>query len=241
MSKLKITVPEPCQKNWNDMQPAKDGRICSFCEREVVDFKSWSTAELIDWFGKTDRKVCGHFNQYQLDAVKKDKTSSNNWALSSKILLTSCLALFAGTQAYASHKIHEERKTVQTKILALELRKDSLMINGKVKDSLSQTNLLGVKVWIKGTAQFAFTDNEGRFKISIQPQQDQQVVLIFSSVGYLTKELIVLPEKIENLNIMLKVDHDAEQHVLGAAVITSYKLPFWKRVARFITNPFKPR
>lgn len=241
MSKLKITVPEPCLKNWNEMQPAKDGRFCAFCETEVVDFKSWSTAELIDWFDKTDRKVCGHFNQYQLDAVKKIKTSSSTWALSSKILLTSCLALFAGTKVYANPKIYEERKTVQTKMSVLELRKDSLMINGKVKDSLSQTNLLGIKVSIKGTAQYALTDKEGRFKIFSQPKQNQQVVLIFSHVGYLTKELIISPENNENLNIMLTVGDNAEQHVMGAVVVTTYKLPFWKRVARFITSPFRVR
>lgn len=239
MSKLKIAVPEPCLKNWNQMQPSKDGRFCAFCEREVIDFKSWSTAELIDWFGKTDQKVCGHFHQHQLDAVKKDKTTSKGWALSSKILLTSCLALLASTKVYASSEIYKERKTIQTRMSVFEHRKDSLMINGKVKDSLGQTNLLGVKVSVKGMAQSVLTDDQGGFKLSVQPQQNQQVVLIFSRVGYLTKELMVYPGKNESLNIMLRIDEDAEQYVMGAAVITSYKLPLWKRIVRFIANPFR--
>ncbi|WP_379092902.1 carboxypeptidase-like regulatory domain-containing protein [Pedobacter sp. UC225_65] len=243
MPKLKISVPQPCTQQWAQMQPAKDGRFCSFCEKEVVDFRTWSMDELVDWFSKADQKVCGHFKSSQLDAVQKDEVRRRTWTFSSKIILASCLTLFTSTKVWSStqsksgHAIYEDKDSIKKK-LSLEHLQDSIVINGKVKDSIGQTDLLGVKVFIKGTEQRVFTDWLGRFKI--QTKRNQEVVLIFSYFGYLTKEIVILPEKTEDLKIELVTDGIVREPVIlgGVVVITSRKPSFLKRMMNFIKNPF---
>lgn len=242
MSKLKISVPQPCVRPWNNMLPTKDGRFCSFCEKEVIDFRSLNTDELIAWFGKNDRKICGHFDHDQLDAIKKDKIAARGWAFNSKIILASCLALFAGTKVYSStllksgHIIYEEKDRLSKKLLIIEQRKDTLMITGKVKDSVDQKDIPGVRVLLKGTTQHTFTDQYGKFKLPILLKDEKQVVLIFSYPGYLTKEIIVPSEKTEELMVGLVIN---ENQLMGAVVITGTKPTFWGRIVRFIKRPFR--
>ncbi|WP_041326921.1 carboxypeptidase-like regulatory domain-containing protein [Robiginitalea biformata] len=63
---FKISIPEPCGENWNEMTPTEKGAFCETCEKEVVDFTSLSDAEIAQ---KLDagKKLCGRFRPNQLD------------------------------------------------------------------------------------------------------------------------------------------------------------------------------
>jgi len=69
MEKLRFTIPEPCDANWNDMTPIEKGRHCSFCEKTVVDFSIMNTNEIIDWLQqpKNKKSTCGRFTKIQLE------------------------------------------------------------------------------------------------------------------------------------------------------------------------------
>ena len=243
MSKLKISIPQPCTQPWGQMQPSENGRFCGSCEKEVIDFRTWRTDELVDWFNKTDRKVCGHFKPSQLDVVQKDQTAPRTWTIGSKIILASCLTLFTSTKVWSATQlrsgdaIYEDKNYIKKAVPMLGQLTDTLIIKGRVKDSEGQLDVPGVKVAIKGTTHHVATDGLGRFKLSVEQKRDKEIVLIFTLPGYLTKEVIVSPNKSQDLNVELVVDED--KFLMGEVVIVTTRKPsLWKRLVKFIKSPF---
>ncbi|MEQ1732113.1 MAG: hypothetical protein ABL940_00480 [Bacteroidia bacterium] len=64
---FKITVPIPCDANWNTMTPAEQGRFCGLCQKTVVDFSAMSTSQIKQYFVQhASEKTCGRFCKTQL-------------------------------------------------------------------------------------------------------------------------------------------------------------------------------
>ena len=76
----------------------------------------------------------------------------------------------------------------------------SKAITGNVTDSKGEP-LLGVNITIKGSAQGAITDVTGAYKLNVP---DENAVLVFSYLGYLTREIAV--GKQTTVNVQLKED-----------------------------------
>src|SRR6218665_3103896 len=68
--RYKITLPEPCQEDWNKMTPTENGRFCMSCSKTVVDFTSMMCEEIQLFFAQNqNHKICGRFRKSQLDAI----------------------------------------------------------------------------------------------------------------------------------------------------------------------------
>lgn len=66
----KITIPEPCQENWDKMTPKDNGRFCLSCTKTVVDFTKMSTEEIQHYFiSYQNKSICGRFKNTQIDNV----------------------------------------------------------------------------------------------------------------------------------------------------------------------------
>ncbi|WP_269234592.1 energy transducer TonB [Flavobacterium flavigenum] len=66
----KITIPEPCQENWDKMTPKDNGRFCMSCSKTVVDFTVMLPAEIQHYFIQNQNgSICGRFKNSQLDSV----------------------------------------------------------------------------------------------------------------------------------------------------------------------------
>jgi len=69
-TKYKISIPEPCQEDWNKMSPNENGRFCSSCSKNVVDFTTMLQDEIQHYFAiNKNNKICGKFRKSQLDTV----------------------------------------------------------------------------------------------------------------------------------------------------------------------------
>ena len=67
-SSLIIQIPEPCQEDWNKMQPDVKGKFCNSCNKSVFDFTSKSDNEIqAILLQYKDQKVCGHFKKTQIN------------------------------------------------------------------------------------------------------------------------------------------------------------------------------
>jgi hypothetical protein len=66
--KYKITIPEPCDEDWNKMTPNENGRFCGSCSKNVVDFTNMMPDEIQAYFLKHNN-VCGRFKNSQLDSL----------------------------------------------------------------------------------------------------------------------------------------------------------------------------
>ncbi|MFD2942887.1 hypothetical protein [Flavobacterium notoginsengisoli] len=68
--RYKITLPEPCQEDWNKMTPTENGRFCMSCSKTVVDFTSMMSEEIQLFFAQNqNHKICGRFRKSQLDTI----------------------------------------------------------------------------------------------------------------------------------------------------------------------------
>lgn len=66
--KYKITIPEPCHKNWDEMRPKDNGRFCMSCSKTVVDFTSMLPEEIQQYF-ISHKNVCGRLKGEQLGEI----------------------------------------------------------------------------------------------------------------------------------------------------------------------------
>ncbi len=90
-----------------------------------------------------------------------------------------------------------------------------LTVTGRITSSEDGEGLPGVNVTIKGTTQGSVTDVEGYYKLDVP---DENVVLVFSSVGYLTEEINVGTQSVIDLNMTPDVT------ALSEIVVTAFGL-----------------
>ena len=86
-------------------------------------------------------------------------------------------------------------------------------ISGTVKNSNSSESVPAVSVTLKGSNQGTFTDDRGNFKISVT--QKAPYTLVFSSVGFESKEVIV--DASNKVNVTLKPSYTLGSEVVVAA------------------------
>lgn len=66
----KITIPEPCLQNWDEMTPKDNGRFCMSCSKTVIDFSIMSSDEIQHFFIQNQsKKICGRFKNEQLETI----------------------------------------------------------------------------------------------------------------------------------------------------------------------------
>jgi hypothetical protein len=64
---LFISIPKPCNEDWNKITPNEKGGFCQVCSKTVVDFTQMTDDEVKNYFLKNSTtKTCGHFKKSQL-------------------------------------------------------------------------------------------------------------------------------------------------------------------------------
>ncbi len=67
----RISIPEPCHENWNQMTPDQKGAFCKVCNKSVHDFSQKTALEVEEILVKEgEGKVCGRFSTHQLAPPK---------------------------------------------------------------------------------------------------------------------------------------------------------------------------
>ncbi|WP_040414605.1 SusC/RagA family TonB-linked outer membrane protein, partial [Cyclobacterium qasimii] len=82
-------------------------------------------------------------------------------------------------------------------------------ITGRVTSDEDNEGLPGVTVLIKGTTQGTVTDVDGNFRLNVQ---DENAVLVFSSMGFISEEVIVGNQAV--INVVLTPDLSALEEVV---------------------------
>ncbi|QSW90792.1 hypothetical protein J0383_08275 [Flavobacterium endoglycinae] len=69
--KHKISIPEPCHENWDNMTPTENGRFCMSCAKTVIDFSVMLPEEIKRYFAEhQNERICGRFKKSQLDGIR---------------------------------------------------------------------------------------------------------------------------------------------------------------------------
>jgi hypothetical protein len=65
---LRLSIPEPCHENWENMVPNEIGVYCQSCSKEVTDFTSMTDTDIFKYLDKRrGQKLCGRFKNTQLE------------------------------------------------------------------------------------------------------------------------------------------------------------------------------
>lgn len=198
--RLEITIPGTCTEDWNSMSQQTNGKFCSSCQKEVIDFTGFSDGALQLWFmDRQEEKVCGRFLADQLHGASSKKQPT--FALPRPFIrILAALALVspfavrsASGQTPKSMPIElkesgsnsSERKPL---VLQHSINSDQNLkkLRGKVIDSATKETLLGAVITVKGTFLKVESDLDGNFEIPYD--YSSRPDLIVSSIGYISYE-----------------------------------------------------
>jgi len=215
--KFQLQIPEPCHESWDKMTPGDKGRFCDSCQKTVHDFTGMSDAQLIAFFKKPSTgSVCGRFYNDQLERDFEISRKRLPWM---KYFLQLIIPAFLFTsKAKAQGKLKligdttvlvDSNRKVRNINESCGIQPDTnkpKKVTGKLVDEKGGT-IPNATVVIKGTRSGVIADTNGNFHIDLFADRSP-ATLVFSSVGFVTKEMTIDSNKNEircdvQLNTML--------------------------------------
>ena len=228
--KFQLQIPQPCHEDWNKMTPGDKGRFCDSCQKTVRDFTGMSDAQLITFFKKPSTgSVCGRFFNDQLDRDFEIPRKRIPWIryffqIAIPAFLISSNAKSQGKPRFLGDTVLVDSNKTGNKLNeACRIIPDtnkSKKVTGKLVDEKGEA-IPYATVIVKGTRTGVAADANGNYNIDLIPDRSP-ATLVFSSVGFETKEIIIDTNKVENkcnvqMNTMLT-------GALGGVVVVGYSV-----------------
>jgi TonB family protein len=125
---MNLKINEPCHENWENMSISLHGRHCMACEKQVVDFTSFTRSEIILYLLEhPNEQTCGRLRRDQFEfhqedlpilmqALEKPKFRSNAFLL----LAIVCAGLVSCGPHENEAKELEKPKTTRTELTVLK-------------------------------------------------------------------------------------------------------------------------
>jgi hypothetical protein len=197
MSTIQLTIETPCDKKWDGMQPAEQGRFCNACEKNVIDFTGMNNKQVYNTILKNDANICGRFNNSQLQQpLPLEAERKQRWHHYFFSFLVP--ALLFSKQTMAQQKIGKVKATPPTVntarmgLVAYAPVQHKFTFSGVVKDAATGEIIANATVQVKdGTG--VITDTSGKFLLTATTGQ-QKVTIVISAIGFANKEFeIAIP------------------------------------------------
>ncbi len=116
---IQYSIPNPCDKSWNDMQPETNGRFCGSCDHSVIDFTGMPDFTIVNYLeNHKNEKVCGRFSKPQLDHVYKlnQPVFAPVFDLRA-VVLGLALTTFSAVHSFSQTEIPKNPEAVDTTVL----------------------------------------------------------------------------------------------------------------------------
>lgn len=181
-----LYIPKPCHEDWNTMTPTQQGKFCSACSKQVIDFSLMSDHQILNVLSHQSGKLCGRFDAEQLQRplietkIKKKKS----WWMA---LTMPLLFLFERSEAQDTRILkdtthYEMDTTVLMGAVARIVPDKQIVMTGKVVDE-NNNPLAFASVVQKGTIHGTTTDSLGNFSTIIN-SYDDSATLTASFIGF---------------------------------------------------------
>jgi hypothetical protein len=206
-----LSVPKPCHEKWDSFIPTARGGFCSSCQKEVIDFTSWTDDRIMRYF-QTGAKTCGRFRPAQLKSYHNDTRRPRSQILLSVFAL-SVLSLFWSRPSVAQSR--EKQRAVTEQLIPEPQHREvtlgettsalPVVVSGQITVADDGSVQPGVNVVRKGTTQVTVTDVEGKFQMTLtNPQPDE--ILVVSFIGFITQEIKISGIAARNIGITMEND-----------------------------------
>ena len=228
--KISLQIPEPCHADWHKMNPTEQGRFCTACSKQVIDFTAMTDQQVLNYFSTVTGRVCGRLTDEQLQRPLQPARieQKKKWWI---VMLMPLLLLFERASA--------QKKTTQGKVSAQKIP-DLLsgVMSGMVitriepESSVPQTTIKGKVVDEKGNAVKwatiedttshirAIADSGGAFSIVVK-NHSGPINIKASAIGYETASQSATD--VNSVHIVLK---QIENDLKPVRVITDQEVVF---------------
>lgn len=184
---LNLSIPYPCHEKWENFQPTGNGGFCASCNKEVIDFTSWTESEIKAYFKEGNGSTCGRFRAGQLKTYQLGNDTGQKSTLLPLSFLGMTLLLTPGqSDAAELNRLVQkvtEFKIQESKPIMVAQDSGKITITGVVMDGVDNIPVPGASVVLKNTIMGTSTDEHGRFSITIE-NPEKNNVLVFSFIGY---------------------------------------------------------
>ena len=207
---LNLDINSPCSENFNKFIPSQKGGFCGSCKKEVIDFTTMSSQDIIAYFkDKNTIDTCGRFNSNQL------KTYTTNIQKRKKLSVLSGLSLaLLSIFSIRTAQAQDTNKNTKVADKNLEIKSSNsektITVQGTVTEE-SGLPLLGANIILQGTSIGIATDFDGNFKFPEKLKKGD--VLLISYIGYASKKIVVDTDN-ATTNITLNVNMSPDSCVL---------------------------
>ena len=241
-----IPKPKSCDQKWSKMKPSDKGRLCTACQKEIIDFTKMSWQEILTIQNQSISGVCGMYTPKQLANWGKSETS--NFRIINPPLLSIFATWLAITPAIAESPLNIQEPPIQIMegsepvISELPHMNDSIgvpkniLISGQVMDEhgavLSFTSIVLKQNGVSITGTIA--DSNGYFVLdSLNLESNNALNLTASFLGYQAQ--IIELDSLENttgLEIHLKFDGE----ITAFEVAAPRRKRFWWWLTGWLRN-----
>lgn len=199
---IQYSIPDPCEKNWNEMTPEATGRFCGSCEKSVVDFTNMPDFSIVNYLeNHKHEKVCGRFTKPQLERVYQ----LNRPVIAPAFDLRAVVLGLALTTFSAVHSFSQTDSippvlsdTALNRLPSLTMgwiapsydHKNEKVVTGTIYNSVNSFKLVTVSLK-NATGKILRTinpDEKGHFKLDLYWDL-KPVAIEVSGVGYESQEL----------------------------------------------------
>lgn len=197
-NQFNINVTSPCGENYDNFTPTSKGGFCSTCTKEVIDFTTMNSDDIVTFFSNQNSKnTCGRFKPYQLKTYEIPLQKRSYKSMVTALALT-FLGLFAFQKSQAQNTNDSNKNPIS---LQSDYQKKTVTVKGTVKEN--GMPLPGVDIYLAGTAIGTTTDFEGNFEFPQKLKKGD--VLVFNYVGFKTQKVSIDTKK-EPMFITLDLD-----------------------------------
>lgn len=204
---FRLSVSKPCEENWDRFVPAGAGRHCHSCNKVVTDFTKMGDAEIIDFFKNRPSHICGRFTNDQLKQYAWTRTArvKPGTALLRAGMAGVFLLLVARTAVAQEHGVKPATEVAPTARQQNDhhVSKERKVVEGVVRDPSGEV-MPGANVVLKGTTTGTISDVNGQFRFPEALGEGD--VLVFSFIGFETKEYKIRNEDLEQSQLVVQVD-----------------------------------
>ncbi|MBX2901366.1 MAG: carboxypeptidase-like regulatory domain-containing protein [Cyclobacteriaceae bacterium] len=198
-SEFTLSIPTPCNENWNNFTPSQKGKFCAACQKEVIDFTGWTETEIKKFFLHQTQPVCGRMAQHQL----KRYAAQPIVRFSLPPLGAALLVLLA--QPVQSQTEGKKENQEQLWPARVKAGKPAIKIRGQVTGMDSTELLPGVNVVCKGTTNGTVTNANGQFELELYQAKPIETIQ-FSFIGMIPVEVEVATQQPSELNVTMHYD-----------------------------------
>ncbi len=221
-----------CNQDWKSMKEGVSGRVCSKCEKEIIDFRNMSLPELATVHALSDSPVCGVYSKEQLSNHDAESRKSLRPNFIKPLLIASLGvsqfdlhaqvnkpvdSVLIDRDQVSNEKEWQEKRPTERR----ELQQDSIYLDGTVKDEMGGGIYLAV-VFVKEINLGVNTDQSGHYAMDLTDafaQQDSLTIRV-TCIGYqalefqlrkedvngrITKELVLAPAQVVAFGVPVKV------------------------------------